>query len=68
MVMAWDGIIYFCTTNNTEGQTYTISKTHGQKATLLLSHSKCVVINDQNGTEEEKMLVESEVSRDNHRK
>ena len=31
MVIGWNGIIYFCTTSNIEGQTNTISKTHGQK-------------------------------------
>ena len=35
MVMVGDGIIYLCTTNSIEGQTNTISKTHGQKPNLI---------------------------------
>ena len=40
MVMVWDGIIYFCTTNSIEGQTNNISKTHGQKPNPFALHFK----------------------------
>ena len=35
MGMVWDGVLYFSTTNSIEGQTNTISKTHGQKPNLI---------------------------------
>ena len=34
----WD--LYFCTTNNIEGQTNTIAKTHGLKPTCIALHFK----------------------------
>ena len=40
MVVVWDGIIYFCTTSIIEGQTNTISKTHGQKPNPIALPSK----------------------------
>ena len=47
----WD--LYFCTTNNIEGQTNTIVKTMA-KAQPYCLHVKMLAINDQNGTEQEK--------------
>ena len=55
MGMVWDRVLYYCTTNSTEGQTNTISKTHGQKPNpIALPFKKFGKTN----------LVESEVSRD----
>ena len=68
MVMVWDGTIYFCTTNNIEGQTNTISKTHGQKPNPFALPFKKFGYQWPRWDRIGKKLEEFEVLRDNHRK
>ena len=69
MVMVWDGIIYICTTNSIERQSNTISMTHGQKPKPIAVPFKHFSHQSPTWDRIGKInLVQSEVSRDNHRK